>query len=236
MKLWAIGDLHLPSARAKPMDIFGAAWDRHPEKIAARWRERVGPEDTVLLLGDFSWAMRLTEARCDFDWLRALPAARKILIEGNHDYWWTTRTKMREIAGPCVEFLHAEALHVPPFVIAGTRLWDLPAPERTAEENAERERLCAREAERLAKAMEQASALPSGRLVAITHFPPLYTTQERTVFTDILDRAAPEAAVFGHLHGASHAFAFQGMRGRTRYILASADAIDFAPLLVADGD
>ncbi len=234
MRLWAIGDLHLPSARAKPMGMFGAAWEGHPEKIAARWRERVAAEDTVVLLGDFSWAMRLSEAQEDFAWLRALPAARKILIEGNHDYWWTSRAKMHAAAGPGVEFMHAEALGVPPFIIAGSRLWDLPAPERTAEENEERERLCEREAERLALAMQRAAALQPGRLIAVMHFPPLYAGQERTVFTDVLDRAAPEVVVFGHLHGESHAYAFQGARGPSRYVLASADAIDFAPVLIGE--
>lgn len=234
MKIWALGDLHLPSERNKPMAIFGEAWDGHPEKIAANWRERVGAEDTVLLLGDFSWAMRLREARPDFEWLAALPAARKIMLEGNHDYWWTSRARMAQAAGPGVEFLHADALSVPPFVIAGTRLWELPAPDKTAEENAGRERRCAREAARLELAFRAAAALPPGRLIAVMHFPPLFAGQERTVFTDILDRADPEAVVFAHLHGESHALAFRGARGRARYVLASADAVDFAPVLIAE--
>ncbi len=234
MKLWALGDLHLPSRRNKPMDVFGATWDRHPEKLAARWRERVGPEDAVLILGDFSWAMRLHEAEPDFQWLAALPAARKIMLEGNHDFWWTSRAKMVRAAGPGVEFLHASALSIPPFVIAGTRLWELPDPDKTAEENAERERLCSREAARLEKAFRAAAALPPGRLIAVMHFPPLFAGQERTVFTDVLDRADPEAVVFAHLHGEFHALAFQGRRGRARYVLASADAVDFAPVLIAE--
>ena len=236
MKIWALGDLHLPSARGKDMDMFGPAWENHPEKIASRWRERVGEEDIVLLVGDISWAMHLHEAEEDFAFLAALPGRKKILIRGNHDYWWTTKRKLRENTPEGFEFLHNSAFSAPPFVFAGTRGWELPLADMDEEKRAECERLCEREARRLTSSLEEARREKAARLIVMLHFPPIFPDQEETIFTRILDRFSPEVVIYGHLHGEEAiASAFRGRRGETRYVFVSADAVDFTPVLVAEG-
>lgn len=235
MRIWALGDLHLPGTRDKPMDVFGAHWERHAEKIAAAWRARVAPGDVVLLTGDFSWAMRMPEVAEDMAWLGALPGALKLMIRGNHDYWWTTRQKMNASAPPGVAFLHNDAHAHPPFVFAGSRGWDLPSPEKSESDNDLCARLCLREAQRLTRSLEAARAQVPRRLIVLLHFPPLVAGRDRTDFTDVLDRFEPETVVYGHLHGAeAHLTGFQGRRNHTAYVLASADALDFTPVLIAE--
>ncbi len=234
MKIWAIGDLHFPSIRNKPMDIFGPAWQGHIQKIKAAWGAAVAEEDTVLVPGDLSWAMRLHQMEEEFSELARLPGRHKILVRGNHDYWWSSRRKMERFASPQIHFLHNSAVCLPPFVFAGTRGWDLPSPECTEEENAERERLCSREAERLKRSLEQARSCDAGRLIVMMHFPPLFRDNRTTVFTDILDEVSPEAVVYGHLHGDGIQYGFEGASGNTRYLLTSADAVEFAPVVVAE--
>jgi hypothetical protein len=179
--------------------------------------------------------MRMGEAADDFALLAGLPGLHKIILRGNHDYWWTTKRKLTQETGGAFVFLQNEAVACPPFVIAGTRGWEFPSPEATPEENADRTRIVDREVGRLRLSLERAHALGPARRIVAMHFPPLYANQERTAFTDILDEAAPEVVVYGHLHGApSHASAFQGVRSSTRYVLVSADAVDFTPVLIAE--
>ncbi len=234
MRIWALGDLHLPSTRQKTMAIFGPRWENHQEKIERNWRRAVEPDDIVLIPGDTSWAMRLEEAADDLRWLGSLPGRYKILIRGNHDYWWATKQKLRDAAPPEFLFIHNDAVAAPPFTFAGTRGWELPDPEQTEEENAVRQRLCQREAERLRRSLEHARSLEGDRLVVLMHFPPILPDQERqTPFAGILDDVEPEVVVFGHVHGDYGDAAFQGVRVQTRYILVSADAADFKPVFVA---
>jgi uncharacterized protein len=235
MKLWALSDLHLPSVHGKTMDIFGPAWDNHPARIERAWRDVVAADDAILLPGDLTWAMRLPEAADDFRWLASLPGRPKIVIRGNHDYWWQTKRKLAAALGADFVFLHNDAHAAPPFAIAGTRGWEFPLPDLPAEENAERLRLCEREAGRLRRSLELAGELGQSRLIVMMHFPPIYVSQEKTLFTDILDASAPEVVIYGHLHAAAIPNGFQGSRGRSRYVLVSADAVDCRPVLVAEG-
>ena len=125
MKVWAIGDLHLSGASPKPMEKFGEQWKNHDEKISAAWRDMVAVDDLVVVAGDTSWAMKLQEAIIDLEWLAQLPGS-KVLIKGNHDYWWSSLSKMRSIAPESVEFIHNSAVRVNDVVVAGTRGWMLP--------------------------------------------------------------------------------------------------------------
>jgi len=256
-RIWAIGDLHLSAAKPKPMDVFGPAWRDHAAKIAAAWRDRVAAEDLVIVPGDISWAMTLDEARPNLEWVAALPGT-KILLRGNHDYWWSGLSKVRR-AAPGLRFLQNDAIAAPPFVIAGTRGWEIPPeegapelprdPEEAAAEAeddagpfhpanslADRERIYRRECERLRLSLAAAARIRKDgvdRLIVALHYPPLYAGMESSSFTEIFDAHAPEAVVFGHLHGEAAALGFVGERRGARYINATADAIGFAPVLIA---
>lgn len=122
MRLFAIGDLHMPGGDNKPMDVFGAHWENHLEKIAADWRKRVAPEDLVLIPGDISWAMQLKAAAVDLAWIGDLPG-QKLLIKGNHDYWWTSLTQIRSVLPANMQVLQVSALEMENCVVCGSRGW-----------------------------------------------------------------------------------------------------------------
>jgi len=216
------------------MEKFGVHWENHAERIARNWRSNVADEDIVLIPGDVSWAMRLKHALEDLSFIASLPGRYKILVRGNHDYWWETKRKLYANAPPSLVFIHNDAFSVPPFVFAGTRGWELPDPQASEEENAERDRLCRREAERLERSL-RAAGESGGRIIALLHFPPCYPERPETPFTEILKKYEPEAVVYGHLHNVSPAQVVRGSRSGTRFYFVSADAVDFTPVLVAEG-
>ena len=125
MNVWAIGDIHLSGANPKPMEIFGDNWKHHDDKIAAAWRNAVADDDLVVVVGDTSWAIKLEEALLDLEWLAQLPG-RKVLIRGNHDFWWSSLSKMRRIVPTGIDFIQNSAMRINNVVIAGSRGWTLP--------------------------------------------------------------------------------------------------------------
>ena len=241
MRLFAIGDVHLPSARQKDMHGFG--WTDHPAPLAAAWDALVTPEDLVLVVGDISWATRPPEVIDDLAWLHARPG-RKLLLKGNHDFWWPdSRKKLDELLAPFPSFvgaLHTGSAHREGrYVIAGVRGWTAPeAPPLPAggdpELGMERARpdLVERDAGRLERSVEAARRLETVDTirVAIMHFPPVYAGQRTTRFTPIIEGFQPVVCVYGHLHGPGIAAGFNGERGGVRYVLASCDAAGFAPV------
>ncbi|HWV39599.1 MAG TPA: metallophosphoesterase [Vulgatibacter sp.] len=241
MKLFGIGDLHLPSARGKDMEPFG--WTGHPGPLAAAWDESVGEEDLVLLVGDLSWATRPAEARADLEWIDERPG-KKVLLKGNHDFWWPdSRTKLGELLAPhpsIVGFLHnGSAVRVGPYVIAGARGWSVPEtpqiPDGGGEMGLERYQphLVERDLGRLRASVAAAASLAEGDdaiRVACMHFPPVYAGPRPTRFTEVIESFRPEVCVYGHLHGPGIAAGFVGTHGGVRYVLASCDAAGFAPL------
>lgn len=242
LKLFAIGDLHLPSAREKEMDRFG--WIGHPAPLASAWDEMVGPDDLVLLLGDISWATRPSEVTGDLEWIEARPG-KKVLLKGNHDFWWPgSRKKLEELLAPypsIVGFLHnGSAFRHGPYVFAGVRGWTAPeAPglEGVDDEirmEAPRPDLVERDADRLERSVQAAEALaePGTIRIACMHFPPVYAGPKETRFTPIVEKFAPEVCVYGHLHGPGIAAGFTGELRGIRYELVSCDAARFRPVLV----
>lgn len=226
MRLFAIADPHLGHAVDKAMDVFGPAWERHAERMKERWTETVGADDWVLVPGDVSWAMRLEEALPDLAFLDALPG-RKILLKGNHDYWWTSRAKVESILPPSLRLLQNDCIDLGGGLgIAGTRGWTPPgAPRATAED----EKIFRRELARL----ELSLAAAKGRfrfLVAMLHYPPLYQGLGETEFVPLLRAGGVHACVYGHLHAGDHRFAVTGERDGITYYFAAADAIGFRPL------
>lgn len=235
MTIWAIGDLHLSTSGEKPMDVFGERWRDHHRKIDVAWRERVGPEDIVLVPGDTSWAMRLAGALPDLEWLARLPGRHKVLIRGNHDYWWASQRKLEELAPRGFHFIQGTAVRIEGFLIAGTRGWEVPGLQISGEKPPEPSRpgILERELGRLERSLSMADELrssPEDRLIVLLHYPPVYRDMDASPFTDILDRHRPFAVVYAHLHGDdAHRYGFQGERGGTRYLLASADYLGFKP-------
>ncbi len=225
MSLFAIGDLHLPGGGEKPMSVFGPQWDRHFLRISESWREQVREEDTVLIPGDISWAMRLDDAVPDLKAIGELPGT-KILIRGNHDYWWGSISRVRAALPAGMFALQQDALETEHLVVCGTRGWTIPTEETPL--NAEDSRIYARELQRLSMALEAAERMNSGKPVAVMlHFPPLYLGTRRSGFTELMERHRVRLCVYGHLHGNGISAGFSGEQGGVRYQLTSCDSQNF---------
>src|SRR4051812_16855096 len=244
MRLFAIGDTHLPSERKKDMDRFG--WTEHPAPLQRNWDATVTNDDAIIVAGDISWATRPNEVMDDLAWIDARPG-KKVLLRGNHDFWWgDSSSKLKKLFEPFKSFagfIQNSAVQVGPFVIAGSRLWTAPeAPPMPGGEMGDEEvrpDYIERETRRLtlsmddAKAREKAASAPLTRVVAV-HFPPLYSNAKETAFSRTIEAFAPEVCVYGHLHAAGISAGFTGERAGVRYVLASCDAAGFSPVLLLE--
>ena len=228
MKVFAIGDLHLSFAMEKPMDLFGNNWAGHPERIRSAWTKTVRDEDLVLIPGDISWAMHLEDALPDLLFIDALPG-QKLLLRGNHDYWWSSPTKIRSVLPPSIRILQNESLRAGPVAISGTRLWTAPGSKGFGEED---EKIYAREIGRLKLSLDAAGNCET-KLV-MTHYPPFSDKSGPTPATEMLERYGVSVCVYGHLHGAAHRLAFEGEKNGVSYRLVSSDYLDFAPAEILD--
>ena len=227
MRLFAIGDLHLPGGDDKPMDVFGPQWDRHFLRIQENWKELVGDEDTVLIPGDISWAMQIGDAQEDLEEIGRLPG-RKVICKGNHDYWWNSISRVRSILPASITALQHSAADLGEAVVCGTRGWVIPTEE--SELCPQDEKICRREAERLRIALDAAAKTAGGRpLVVMMHYPPLLTEEKNTIFTVLLEQYQVHTVVYGHLHGAGIQIGFSGEHHGIRYHLVSCDSIGFRP-------
>lgn len=222
MNIFAIGDLHLPGGDDKPMNVFGAHWEGHWDKIRADWRERVTEEDIVLIPGDISWAMRLEDAVPDLEQIGELPG-RKILLRGNHDYWWGAISRVRDVLPRDMYALQNDALLLEGIAFCGSRGWTCPQGE-----TGEDARLYARELLRLRISLERARQVqPQGPLIALTHYPPLAEGGAQTPVSDMMEEFGVGDVVYGHLHGASIRGAFAGEVNGVRYHFVSCDGLGF---------
>ena len=222
MGIFAIGDLHLPGGDDKPMQVFGTHWEGHWDKIRADWRGRVTDADIVLIPGDISWAMHMENALPDLLSIGELPG-RKILLRGNHDYWWGAITRVRDALPQGMYALQNDALVLDGVAFCGSRGWTCPQSE-----GSEDARLYARELIRLRLSLERARQLqPQGRLVALTHFPPLLEGGGETPVSALMTEFGVDDVVYGHLHGGSIHSAFTGTVGGVRYHFTSCDGLGF---------
>lgn len=229
MSIYVIADLHLSFGVDKPMDIFGEAWDNHPEKIKRDWLEKVKPEDTVILPGDFSWATYIEEARKDFEFLNELPG-KKILLKGNHDYWWTTVTKMREFIAENgfenIDFLYNNSYLVEDKIIVGSRGW-------TLQESAENGKMINRENERLKLSLKDGIEKygEDKEIIVFMHYPPINSKEllgnSFLDFYKTMKEYNVKDCYYGHLHGNSHKEAIEGEVGGINFHLISADYLGF---------
>ena len=210
MKIYAIGDLHLSGKPpSKPMEIFGKHWADHAAKVAANWHQLISSDDTVIICGDTSWAMDLQDALTDLNWIAALPG-RKIILRGNHDYWWSSLKKMQT-------------------AICGSRGWLLPSSDNF---NADDAAIYRREGLRLEASLEAARQAGYSDIIAALHYPPLYDAANESVFAELLERYGVRHCVFGHIHGSDASMVFEGIRNGITYKLVSCDTQGFIPQLV----
>jgi uncharacterized protein len=227
MNIFAIGDLHLGGGTGKTMDRFGEHWRDHDQKIFTSWERLVGDDDLVIVAGDTSWAMHLNEAMVDLDRIGRAKGS-KLLVKGNHDYWWETKAKLERTIDPSIKILQSNSYIINRIAIAGTRGWICPNDMYFDEQAA---RIYEREVSRLRTALESTRGRESefDSLVVALHFPPTNASHVASGFTDLIDQFGAAACVYGHLHGDDIKSALQGIRGKTKYCLVSSDAVGFAP-------
>ncbi len=220
MAVFAIADLHLP-AQQKPMDVFGEHWRDHFQRIREDWLARVAPGDLVLLPGDLSWAMRLEDAVEDLNSIAALPGT-KLLLRGNHDYWWSSIGRVRRMLGEGMLALQNDSFLIDGRLYAGSRGWMLPGADFSDDDR----RIYARERLRLEMSLENARRRDGeAPITVMMHFPPL--TDEEPGFSDILERYGVTDCVYGHLHGSAIYGAVRGVRNGVRYHQVSCDGLGF---------
>ena len=225
MGLFAIADLHFGFSVQKPMEIFGENWRNHPQKIIAHWRESISEGDTVLLPGDLSWGMRIEEAAADLDVIYALPG-RKILLGGNHDYWWKSSAKL-EARYPGMRFLKNSFDRYEDYAVCGTRGWLCPNDRHFTPQD---QKIYEREQIRLRLSLDAAMRAGAEKILLMMHFPPMNDKLEDSGFTAIFREYPIERVIYGHLHGVqSHSTAFEGEKDGIRYELVSADYLNFCP-------
>ena len=207
------------------MHVFGGNWEGHFEKIKKDWLETVTDEDAVLISGDISWAMKLSDALPDLQQLAALPG-KKVFIRGNHDFWWNGITKLRDSApNDSFIFLQTDAVKIGEFVFVGSRGWSCPGSPDFSEQD---EKLYHREAERFRLAFADADKLfcEGDKKVALIHYPPFNVKKEDTLFTQLFEENKVDKVVFGHIHGAAY-FPLRCEKNGIEYNLASCDKIGF---------
>ena len=183
----------------------------------------------MLIPGDISWAMQLAEAVDDLKAIADLPGT-KLLLRGNHDYWWSSLTKLRAVLPEKMHVIQNDAMRFGDHVFCGTRGWNFPTPQQTL--NAQDEKVYLRELARLRMFLDQARRLGGDDVTVMLHFPPLFADGIGTAFTEILEEYAVKRVVYGHLHGAGIKIGFEGMREGISYHLVSCDALDFDPVCI----
>ena len=228
MALYAIGDTHLSLASDKPMDVFGGGWTGYVDKLREGFNATVSQGDTVVICGDVSWGMSLEEARADFAFLDALPGGRKLLLKGNHDYWWTTASKMKaffaENGFSTLDVLHNNCHFYGETALCGTRGWFYE--EDRGEHSA---KIFNRELIRLEASLKAAGEREK---LCFLHYPPLYQGYRCQEILDLLERYGVKLCCYGHLHGGSHRLAITGRQGSVDYRLVAADYVGFRPVCI----
>ena len=230
MKIFAISDLHLSNSCDKPMDIFGGNWEGYTDKIIENWKAKVSEEDVVLIAGDISWAMKLDEAKADLEWIDNLPG-KKIIIKGNHEYWWKSISSVREILPQSVMAIQNDSVRLGDYVFCGTRGWTVP--EKDKELEPEDLKIYKREIERLKLTLMHANNLrrKGDKLIVMIHFPPFNMDKEKSGFIELFENYSVDVVVFGHLHGYTKCDKITEING-VKYYFTSCDHINNEPVLI----
>jgi predicted phosphohydrolase len=249
MAVWAIADLHLSfGVPNKQMDVFGPQWKNYTNKIEQHWRSLVASDDLVLIPGDISWAMQVEEARPDLEWIGNLPGT-KVLIKGNHDYWWSSLSKIKGILPPSCHLIQNNSWTWRDISIAGTRLWDTPGlsfndiidfkvnersqkPLLEKDESLESLKIFQRELGRLETSLKSMNPLSKKRIV-MTHYPPIGCAFQETEASRLLEKYKVDVCVFGHLHNVKPGLQLFGQHHGVMYYLTACDYLeDFKPLKI----
>jgi len=249
MAVWAIADLHLSfGVPNKEMHVFGEKWRDHPQKIETHWRAKIKEEDLILLAGDISWGMKLEEALPDLEWIGKLPGT-KVMIRGNHDFWWSAISRLRATLPPSIHAIQHDAFLWNDIAVGGARMWDSfeygfggyvemiesdrvkPLTENDLDPD-RAENIFKREYQRLETSLKQLSPKAAKRVV-MTHYPPLSATLEDSRISKLLEKFHVDVCVFGHVHNMKHSMdPIFGEKNGVRYLLTAADYIDFNPILI----
>ena len=229
MALYAIGDLHLSLASDKPMEVFGEGWANYVERIREGFSQ-LNSDDVTVLCGDLSWGMNMEESLADFRFINALPG-KKLIIKGNHDYWWCTAAKMRKFFGEngldTIEIIHNNCALYGETALCGTRGWFFEEDKKGSHD----EKVFLRELGRL-----EASLAAGGdkEKICFLHYPPLYQGYRCEEILRLLRRYGVKRCCYGHLHGPAHALRIEGGYGETEFSLVSADYLKFVPKKLED--
>ncbi len=243
MSIYAIADLHLSFSVEKPMDIYGGEWVNHTEKLKKNWESVVSEQDTVIIAGDSSWALRFEDALVDLAWISGLPG-KKVFIKGNHDLWWNSVSKLNARFDNMF-FLQNTFYEAEGTAICGSRGWTCPGDD---DFTARDEKIYLRELGRLRLSLESAAKAGFGRkaadnsisdrsqrgkIIGVLHFPPANDTIRRSGFTDLFEEYGAEKVVYGHLHGKdAYGSGLKGIKNKVEYILTSTDYLKCMPYII----
>jgi uncharacterized protein len=228
LALYAISDLHFSLNSDKPMDVFGDRWENHHIKVMENWNSKITEEDTVLIAGDISWALRLENAIADLDFIHKLKG-KKILIKGNHDFWWSSITKLNSLY-TSMGFIQNSFYKYEEYGICGTRGWiNIDGTEEHDEKVYNREIL------RLRMSLDSARKSGLTKLIVMMHYPPITRISKSQEFLDIISEYNVEKLIYGHVHMDSKAICLNGLINGTEYVCTSADIINFDPVLILKG-
>lgn len=246
MRIWALSDLHLSiSCPDKDMSVFGSIWDNYQQKMALNWDRLIVQEDLVLIAGDISWAMKDVQALPDLEWIHARPG-KKVLIKGNHDYWWSSKSKIKKLLPPSLHIIQNDAFNYENISIGGTRLWDSPhfdfsefthiipnklSKQPQKESTHEDHQIYEREIHRLHLSLEALNPKAEYKIV-MTHYPPIDAYAHDSPVSMLLEKYNIHACIFGHLHSLKPEFTFPQEKNGIRYFLTSADYINFQPIQI----
>jgi len=228
VKVYAIGDLHLDSVVEKPMDIFGAGWENHWERIVTDWKSKVTPEDIVLIPGDISWGMKVSEAVPDLNLIKALPG-KKVIIRGNHDYWWESISEVRSLLDENMWALQNDSIRIDNVVMCGTRGWAVPEKEFKTKDD---EKIFRRELIRMELALQDLTKKrqEGDTCIAMIHYPPFNAKLLPSEFTRLFEQYGIHKVVYGHLHGKGCRACKYLEQNGIQYYLTSCDLIGMTPI------
>lgn len=230
MKIFAISDLHLSFMVEKPMDIFGGHWENYTEKIKDNWQKTISDDDLVLICGDISWAMKMSETVKDFEYIDSLHG-KKIIIRGNHDYWWKSISAIRETLPASISALQNDSMKVGNVVIAGTRGWEVCEGNMDFNFSQQDKKIFNREVIRLRLALEDAMKRKEkeDKLICMIHYPPFNSHRDDSGFTKLFEEFKVDAVIYGHIHNNIGRYERLIVKNGIPYYLTSADMLHMKP-------